>query len=141
MAQEVEKIASPRRSLKVNVNYWQSLKTASFTIGKLAPVLMLTNKRQNIHEIELNALDINRLEEYSFTGAVRVKKNFELAFRYQYDWRILKKETGIDPYLGVSLLSGFNRTNYEPYLSSDYERVNMDFSNTLSSTFALASPS
>ncbi len=131
-AQETEKATSPGRSLKVNVNYQKGFNTENFTFGNLAPVLMLANKRQNIHEIEINNLSIRRMEEYSFTGVQAVRNNFELAFRYQYDWRILKRDQGIDPYLGFSLLSGFNRRKIEPHTSSIYESLRLDFSNTLS---------
>lgn len=134
-AQVGDSQTSYTKTLKVNLNYRQDAK--SVTIGNLAPALVITDKHHNFHEIELNELSIRKEDNKTIntpTGIMpgNFTKRSILKVRYQYSYSFLKDNKRLFPYLGLSMLHGYEKASYKPYVSYSFPLKNFIYSLTTS---------
>jgi hypothetical protein len=127
--------------VKVNLNYVQSFnQSRSFTIGNVAPALVLYDKRKHSHELELNSIAIRKEESIRYEdrdtlievgGQIkRYPKSVQVGgsvihssvirLRYQYSFRFLKSRK-YSPYLGISPLLGYEKIDRQPYVLEEYK--------------------
>lgn len=131
----------PGTVLKVNLNYVQYFnQSRSFTIGNIAPALVLYDKRKHSHALELNSVAIRKEESIRYEerdtlievgGQIkRYPKSVQVGgslihsgvirLRYQYSFRFLKARK-YSPYLGVSPLFGYEKIDRQPYVLEEYK--------------------
>lgn len=130
----------PGTILKVNLNYVHFLNQSRFTVGDVAPALVLYDKWKNSHEVELNQVDIRKeeviLSDYRYAPVVvsgqtqyyehwvqvggSHSRSTLVRLRYQYSFRFLKARK-CSPYLGVSTRFGYEKATWRPYLLEEYK--------------------
>jgi|GEM_PF-3600264 len=131
----------PGKILKVNLNYVQSFDPHhSFTIGDVAPALVLYDKWHNGHEVELNEVAIRREDDARYESrlvpfeaggqtryyhqSVKVGGSHDrstvVRLRYQYSFCFLKAKKW-NPYIGVSALHTFEKMKVQPYILEEFK--------------------
>ena len=131
----------PGKVLKVNLNYGQSfVPNRSFTVGDMAPALVLYDKWKHSHELELNRLAIRKTEDFTYDyrlapidiggGQTRYlnhwvkvggvyERSTVVRLRYQYSFRF-RKERRWGPHLGISTLYEYAKSKSQPYVLEQY---------------------
>lgn len=103
-----------QKELKLNVSFLST--ESGYTLGSLAPVLLLKNKQHHRHEFELNRFGFSKKVEekaprngspYEDTDA-----NYSLGLRYQYT-HSFSSGGKIDPFVGGALLTTWSGRSYE----------------------------
>jgi hypothetical protein len=122
------------KAVKLNINFTKVFKEDEFHVGQLAPVFLLTDKKNNIHEIELNTFNVDAYQSSSlFSGATYYYDNKETSagLRYQFDLNLVKKGKLI-PFIGVSALTLFHSLNAKPQSATSYARKTQQLTELLS---------
>lgn len=119
-----------RSAARVSVNYVTTLGDG-FTFGDIAPGFMYANKRNHVHEVELNqaSMDKSTSPMYDDTGMVigfYTNRHNNFALRYQYTFNFLKKAR-LRPQAGISLLNQYVNTRTEPSISNIYPRTSRNW--------------
>lgn len=116
-----EKEVRFQKELKLNVSFLVT--ESGYTLGNLAPVLLLKNKQQHRHEFELNRFDFSEKieEERDRYGNVYedTDSKYSIGLRYQYTHSF---PTGkkVSPYIGGAFLTVWTMRNYETTSSTIY---------------------
>jgi hypothetical protein len=122
------------KALKLNINFTKVFKEDEFHIGQLAPVFLLTDKKNNIHEIELNIFNVDAYQSSSLLSGTTYyydNKETSAGLRYQFDLNLVKKGKLI-PFIGVSALTLFQSTNVKPLSTTSYPRRTQQLTELLS---------
>jgi hypothetical protein len=123
------------KEVKVNINYTFDRETKTHSFGNIAPVLMIKTKRNHFNEIELNTLGLKRFtDSYNDPWGNPVEadiREFSAGIRYQFSFRLIKKEGTLNPFIGLSALSLYSNTGNTPKVTYAYPRVTRHFNEVI----------
>jgi hypothetical protein len=114
------------RAVKINLNYTRLLDRDNYHLGDIAPLFLLINPKQNLHEFELNRFELDKSEATSFTQSSGIQvqtvtKKFIISLRYQYTWSIIKMGRWL-PQLGFTFLCSSQSGSNHPQSPGSYDR-------------------
>jgi hypothetical protein len=99
--------------VKMHINY-NRLDTNGHTIGNIAPAVVLRNRKNLLHELELNELKQTRslhasyYDQYYQQRVYYKHRSFAIGLRYQFTKNLVKKtDSKFLPQLGLSFLPSY----------------------------------